>query len=75
MYVTVSKPRCGCSGKPGDVVLGLVRAEFIEQQERIEIGQLRLADDARELDARAVGRGLAAQRLDDRAREGCNESF
>ena len=70
MYVTVSKPRCGCSGKSRDVVLGLVGAEFIEQQERVEIGQFRLADDARELDAGAVGGGLAAQRLDDRPRGG-----
>ena len=33
-------------GKARDVVLGLVGAELIEHQERIEIGQLRLPDDA-----------------------------
>jgi hypothetical protein len=53
-----------------DVILGLVRAELVEQQEWIEIGQLGLADDPGEFDARAVGGGLAAKRLDDCARGG-----
>jgi hypothetical protein len=62
-------------GEPGDVVLGFVRAEFIQQQERVEVRQSRLTDDTRQLDAGAVRRGLAAQGVDDRARGGGNESF
>jgi hypothetical protein len=43
------------NGKAGDVILGLVGAELIEQQERVEVGQLRLPDDAAQLHACAVG--------------------
>jgi len=41
--------------KAGDVVLRLVGAELIEQQERIEVGELGLPDHPREADACAIG--------------------
>ena len=41
-------------GKAGDVVLGPVGAELIEHEERIKVRQLRLADDAAQLDAGAI---------------------
>src|SRR5256885_13783701 len=43
--------------KARDVVLGLVGAELIEQQERIEVRKQLLPDHPRELDAGAVGGG------------------
>ncbi len=43
-----------------DVVLAAIRAELIQQEERIQIRELRLADDARELDAGPVRSGHAA---------------
>src|SRR5207249_8173205 len=42
-------------GKARDVVLGLVGAELIEHQERIEVGELWLPDHPREPDACAIG--------------------
>jgi hypothetical protein len=48
-------------GETRQVILGLVGAELVEQQEGIQHVELRRADHARELDARAVGRRLAAQ--------------
>jgi chemotaxis protein methyltransferase CheR len=51
-----------------DVVLRIVGAEGVEHQEWIEPALQRLRQHARELDARAVGSGLAAQGLYDRAR-------
>ena len=42
-------------GEAGDVVFRLVGAELIEQQERVEVGQLRLADDPAQLHACAIG--------------------
>src|SRR3546814_825630 len=53
------------AGETGDVVLGLVGAELVEQQERIELRQRRAADDAGELDPGAVRRGGAADLADD----------
>ena len=46
-------------GKSGDPARGIVRAEFIEHQKRIDQIELGRADDALQLDARAVGRGHA----------------
>src|SRR6185503_13586818 len=40
--------------KAADVIRRLVRAELIEQQERIELGKARSSDDAIELDAVAI---------------------
>ncbi|KAG1530614.1 hypothetical protein G6F50_017199 [Rhizopus delemar] len=42
-----------------DVVLGAVGAEFIEQQERIQVGQRRAADDAGQAHAGTIGGGHA----------------
>jgi len=42
-------------GKAGEVVVRAVGAELVQQQERVEHVQAGLADDALELDARAVG--------------------
>src|SRR3546814_3329131 len=53
------------AGETGDVVLGLVGAELVEQQERIELRQRLAADDAGELDPGAVRRGGAADLADD----------
>src|SRR3546814_9218770 len=53
------------AGATGDVVLGLVGAELVAQQERIELRQRRAADDAGELDPGAVRRGGAADLADD----------
>src|SRR3546814_13544241 len=53
------------AGETGDVVLGLVGAELVEQQERIELRPRRAADDAGELDPGAVRRGGAADLADD----------
>src|SRR5690606_33912608 len=53
------------AGETGDVVFGLVGAELVEQQERIELRQRRAADDAGELDPGAVRRGAAADLADD----------
>src|SRR5205807_7339387 len=47
-------------GKAGEVVGRIVRAELVEQQERIELRQIRAADDAVQLDAGAVARRHAA---------------
>ena len=63
--MTVSKPRCGWSGKAGDVVVGVVGAELVQQQERIEHVQARLADDALQLHAGAVGGVHAANAAGD----------
>src|SRR3546814_2034578 len=53
------------AGETGDVVLGLVGAELVEQQERIELRQRLAADDAGELDPGAVRRGGATDLADD----------
>src|SRR5690606_37565625 len=47
-------------GEAGQVVLGAVGAELVEQQEGIEVGQARAADDAGQLHPGAVGCGHAA---------------
>ena len=52
-------------GKAGDVVRGRIRPELVEHQERIEVAKRRIADDARELDARAVAGHLATNHPDD----------
>ena len=57
--------------KAGDVVFGLVRAELIEQQKRIEIRKLRLPDHARELHARPIGRRHPAHHAFDGASCNC----
>src|SRR5439155_23719990 len=44
----------GVLGKAGEVVGRIVGAEFIEQQERVELRQVRAADHAVQLDAGAV---------------------
>ena len=49
----VSMPRCGCHGKPAQVVLGAVVAEIVEQQERIELVGVAEAEGAAQLDAGA----------------------
>ena len=54
--------------KAADVVLGIVGAERIEHQERIEPALQRLRQHARELHARAVRRRLAGDHALDRAR-------
>ncbi len=46
----------------GEIVLGAVGAELVQQQERVEVGQCRPADDACQAHAGTIGRGLAAQR-------------
>src|SRR5690606_224466 len=48
----------------GDVVLGLVGAELVQHQERIEHVELGRADDAGQLDSGAVAGGHAAQLAD-----------
>ena len=48
----------GMVGEAADVVLGPVRAEFIEQQEGVQLTEFRRPDDAGELDTGPVGRGL-----------------
>jgi hypothetical protein len=42
-------------GKAFDVIVGLVGAELVEQQERVQHVERRLSDHALELHARAVG--------------------
>ena len=47
----VSMPRCGCHGKPGEVVVGAVVAEIVEQQERVELAGVAEAEGATQLHA------------------------
>ena len=54
-------------GKTGDVVARIVRAEFVEQQERIETVERGLPDQARELHPRAIAGGQALQHARDAA--------
>ncbi len=58
----VSMPRCGCHGKPAQIVVGAVVAEIVEQQERIELAGVAEAEGAAQLDAGAFHGGLG---LDD----------
>ena len=46
--------------KTGDVVIRVIRSKRVEQQERIEVHQLRLPDHAHQFDPGAVAGGLAA---------------
>jgi hypothetical protein len=55
-------------GKAADVVVGRIAAEGVEHQERVEPALQRLRQDAGQADARAVGRGLAADDALDAAR-------
>ncbi len=48
------------AGEAGQVVGGLVGAELVQQQERVQVRKLRATDHPGELDPGAVGRGLAA---------------
>ena len=57
-------------GKAADVVARRVAAEGVEHQERVEALLQRLGQDARQLDAVAVGGGLAADDALDGARSG-----
>ena len=50
-------PRCGCHGKPGEVVVGAVVAEIVEQQERIELVGVAEPEGALQLDAGAFHGG------------------
>ena len=45
-------------GKAGEIVLGNVVAEVVEQQEGIEVGRVAEAEGAAQMDARAFERGL-----------------
>ena len=49
----VSMPRCGCHGKPGEVVVRAIVAEVVEQQERIELAGFAEAEAAVQLHAGA----------------------
>ena len=55
-------------GEAGDVVVGRVAAEGVEHQEGIESVLQGLRQHTRQLDAGAVGRGVADDQLLDRAR-------
>ena len=50
-----------------DIVGALVGAELVQHQERVEVGQRRLADDARQLNAGAIAGRAAADRGNDPA--------
>jgi hypothetical protein len=49
----------GMVGKARDIGCGVIRAEGIQHQKRVEVRQHGLADHAAELDAGAVARGHA----------------
>ena len=60
----VSMPRWGCHGKPGEVVLGALVAEVVEQQKRVELVGVAEPECAAQLDAGALDGGLGlAMRL------------
>ncbi len=54
-------------GKSAPVIVGVVRAEGVEEQEGIELGDLREAERALEMDAGALNGRLALPDLPDRA--------
>ena len=54
-------PRCGMPGKAGEIVVGNVVAEVVEQQERIELGGVAEAERAAQMHARAFHRGLGLE--------------
>jgi hypothetical protein len=60
--VIVSMPRCGCHGKSREVLLGVVVAEVVQQQEWIELLGVAEAEGAAQVHARPFERGLG---LDD----------
>ena len=53
-------PRCGCHGKPGEVIVRALVAEVVEQQERIEFVGFAEAEAAMQFHAGAFhgGRGF-----------------
>ena len=51
----------GMPGKAGEVVLGSFVTEVVQQQERIQAGHLRMAEDAVQADAGALDGGLSGQ--------------
>jgi hypothetical protein len=57
------EPAVRVIGKAGEVVLGLIGAELIEHEERIQVRQLWLPDDPAQLHAGAIGGGQAAHDL------------
>jgi hypothetical protein len=54
----VSMPRCGCQGKPCQIVGGILVAKVVEQQERIEFVGFAEAEGALQLDAGAFDGGF-----------------
>ena len=48
-------------GKAGQIVLGNVVAEIVQQQERIEVGRVAEAERAAQMDARAFQRRLGLE--------------
>ena len=63
----VSIPRCGCQGKPADIVARTVAPEIVEQQERIGLGRVLKPEGAVQVDARALDMGLGAAGFEDGA--------
>ena len=51
-------PRCGCQGKPAEIFVGIVVAEVVQQQERIELLGVAEAEGAAQMHAGAFKRGL-----------------
>jgi len=62
-------------GKAREIGLRIVRAEFVEHQKRVEIGQPVRSDYAREFDAGPVAGGLAAHDFFDVSFGGCHRTF
>ena len=58
-------PRCGCHGKPAQVVRRIVAVEIVEQQERIERRDFVEAERALEMHAGALDGRLALDDLAD----------
>jgi hypothetical protein len=58
-------------GKAGEVVVGLVAAERVEHQERIEAALQRVVEHARQFHAGAVGSGAAGDETFDAAAAEC----
>ena len=54
-------------GKAGEVVVGTVVAEIVEQQERVELAGVAEAEGAPQLDAGALDRGLGGDDALDRS--------